>query len=49
MYIFIVDLRFYQQKLESGATLDEKAAFASLFDLSYPKMPVCEGVHAMII
>ena len=49
VYIFTLDLRSDEQTRESGATLDDKAAFASLSALSFPKRLTCEGIHAMII
>ena len=49
MSIFTLDLRSTQQTRESGARLDHKAAFAGLSGLSFPIMPTCKGILAMII
>ena len=49
MYIFILDSRSYQQICERAAKLDVNAVFASLSALSFPVMPTCKGIHAVII
>ena len=47
--LFTLDLRSDQQTRKSGATLGDKAAFATMSALSLQIMPTCEGIHAMII
>ena len=47
--IFTLDLRCDQQTFESAAKLDANPAFASVFALSFPIVPTCDGIHALII
>ena len=49
IYIFALIFRSDQKQSETGAMLDVKAVFASLSALSFPIMPTCEGIHAIVI
>ena len=47
--LFTSDIRPDTKTCKIGDNLDDKVACAGLFALSFPTIPTCEGIHAMII